>query len=338
MLSSKSNTGRSSSNKKNTIRRSMSINILFCLLNYQAIHGYTINNPIFTNRNTFINNGKAFVISNHQRLENQHRTFRKPLLASTYDLGIGKNKPLLSAKNKANLKNGGKGSNDINNKNNDNHSHHCDTIDLDFMEHQSVSRYPSPFDNERRIKAAIAENNANDNDNNNNRSKEKLKDIISTDRKKESAFVDQQQEQRQHQQRINGGENMKKDILKKMKRTIIRPRPNRISEDFLTIVDSSLQNHHHHPRSDNNKLENIENANDNATFLPKAYARKRTSTSPITSFKEATAVTTMLLTKQEVYRKESMEKFDLNTVWVEMLIHDEQRQIYGRAQRQRQKL
>lgn len=308
--------GRNNSNKKNPIRRSMLINILLCLLNYQVTHGYTVSNPIFKNRNTFINYGSRSGTLNQLRHQKQYRTSQKPLLASTYDLGIGKNQPLVSTKKKPALKNGGKISNNNINKHDDYNFLHDNIPDADyFIEHESVNQYPSPFENERRIKAAIEKNNVGDDKN--NRENDKEETIISAN----------QHHQQNQQQKVDDSGN-KKVEKKKMKRTVIRPRPNRISEDFLTIIDTSLQHHHNNnPRSsDNNNNGNNKKANVDVSFLPKAYARKRISTTPMTSLEETKAIKTTPSTSKQPINQEP-EKYNLNTVWVEMLIHNEQRQI-----------
>jgi len=296
---------RNSVNKRNGLCRSMLMNIIVCLLNYQVTDGYIINNLIFKNRNAFITHGIHFETSNQKLDQQKYQNLQKPLLASKYDLGIGKNQPLDSTK-KPNLKNGGKVSND--NNSNDHHSH-------DFLiEHESVNRYPSPFDNERRIKAYIEENNDN---------RYKQEGIIEnhlavSDQQQQHQHEQQQQHQQQKQKKISN-DGYKKDLKKKMKRTIIRPRPNRLSEDFLTIVDSPLQHH-----DDNTNINN--NISNDVTFLPKAYARKRKSASTMTLLDEAIVTTTSPPSKQPI-KQQPVERFNVNTVWVEMLIHAEQRQI-----------
>merc|ERR1712183_1185569 len=114
---------------------------------------------------------------------------------------------------------------------------------------------------------------------------------------------------------------MGKGREQKKKRTVIRPRPNRISEDFLTIVDDSLHNHNNDSSSgDNNSHESVEKSRSDDVSLPKAYTRKSISTKSTKALEEATSATSRYSQNQT-----PAEKFDLNTVWVEMLIHDEQR-------------
>lgn len=181
---------------------------------------------------------------------NDHTTFTAR--SSVYDLGLGKNHPVIARSKKEFHMPKATTENRQQHQQKENYDATSVTHDAVryWIGHESVNKYPSPLDNNEKLPA--------------------LPDNINNDNGNEITLVK--------------NANQRGNTMKRNKRKhLIQPRPKRMLEDVLLILDTSMTEDEQNPSS-----------------LPTMVTRPTAQHTP---------------------------QLDVNSVWVEMLIHKEQQQL-----------